>query len=598
MRPADKIQKDKRTIQASKLGGVIHAYQKYDPQNIPSPTQPPPDVVSPMFDHLLRFGHMRELTDEELARAVRIDPSQIPNLGPSIDALLEMLEQRKHKILQTYETNKVQQAAEAAFDKSAQGAKPPRHLRERYQKGIKNKQIRDLERLWYHAGDDRSRFALDLMKVIAALGDHYQIDELASKYEFTGRQRMTIPQALEIKAELEKIDELLKQLEQAAENAQIGIIDLQELSQYAEPGEIERLQQLQQQIEDYVRRIAEEQGLERTREGYRLTPKATRIFQAHLLAEIFSELQAARSGRHSGPIVGEGAVEMPSTKAYEFGDSVAHMDIPASLINCMIRTSSAQDSQPANSQPANTQPASTSRRSLQLTGEDIEIHRTRNNPKCATCVLLDMSGSMRYDALYVNVKRMGLALDGLIRSEYPGDYLQFIEMYSFAKPRHVSEIHTLMPKIPTIHDPVVRLRVDLSNPDVTEALVPPHFTNIQRSMNLARMFLAGQDTPNKQIVLITDGLPTAHFEGEMLYLLYPPDPQTEAATLREAKLCARDGITINIFLLPTWSQSQEDVQFAYRVAESTKGRVFFSAGRDLDRFVLHDYIHRRKRIIS
>ena len=84
----------------------------------------------------------------------------------------------------------------------------------------------------------------------------------------------------------------------------------------------------------------------------------------------------------------------------------------------------------------------------------------------------------------------------------------------------------------------------------------------------------------------------------MLYLLYPPDPRTEEATMREAMLCAREGITINIFLLPSWTQSEEDVRFAYRLAESTKGRVFFTAGRDLDRYVVWDYVKRRKQIVS
>jgi uncharacterized protein with von Willebrand factor type A (vWA) domain len=93
-------------------------------------------------------------------------------------------------------------------------------------------------------------------------------------------------------------------------------------------------------------------------------------------------------------------------------------------------------------------------------------------------------------------------------------------------------------------------------------------------------------------------LPTAHFQGQFLYLLYPPDRQTEEATLREGKLCQRDGIMINIFLLPSWSQSREDVQFAYRLAESTRGRVFFTAGKDLDRYVLWDYLHRRREIVG
>jgi uncharacterized protein with von Willebrand factor type A (vWA) domain len=209
-----------------------------------------------------------------------------------------------------------------------------------------------------------------------------------------------------------------------------------------------------------------------------------------------------------------------------------------------------------------------------------------------------MSGSMRYQGLYINVKRMGLALDGLIRSEYPGDFLQFIEMYTFAKPRHVSEIAALMPKPVTIYDPVVNLWADMSDPDITEIQIPPHFTNIQHGLRLARKFLAAQDTPNRQVMIITDGLPTAHFEAETLHLMYPPHPRTEDATLREAQLCAREGITINIFLLASWNQTPEDVRFAYKVAESTKGRVFFTAGRELDRYVVWDYITRRKQIIG
>ena len=155
-----------------------------------------------------------------------------------------------------------------------------------------------------------------------------------------------------------------------------------------------------------------------------------------------------------------------------------------------------------------------------------------------------------------------------------------------------------MPKPVTIHDPWVQLRYDMSRDDITESMIHPNFTNIQRSMELARRLLEVQPTPNRQIVLITDGLPTAHCEGEYLYLLYPPNPLTEEATLREAKLCQRAGITINIFLLPSWSQSQEDIRFAYKIAEQTKGRVFFTAGKDLDRFVVWDYLAQRRDIIS
>ena len=257
---------------------------------------------------------------------------------------------------------------------------------------------------------------------------------------------MTIPKALEIKEELETIDRLLKQLEEAAKTAQIGVIDLEELAEFAEPGDVEQLRDLARQIEEYVRQLAERQGLEKTAQGYQLTPKAYRIFQGRLLERIFSKLEASRTGRHQGPVVGEGAVELQQTKPYEFGDSLANMDIPGSLH---------QRHDPQRPGPARADAAS----------DDIEIHRTRNTPKCATVVLLDMSGSMRYGGLYVDVKRMGLALEGLIRREYPGDYLQFVEIASFAKPRHAGEIAALLPKPVTIFDPVVRLRADMSDPD-------------------------------------------------------------------------------------------------------------------------------------
>jgi uncharacterized protein with von Willebrand factor type A (vWA) domain len=561
-----------------RLGGIIHTYQKFDPVHFPSPTAPPPDVVSPAFEHLLFYGNTRRLTEEELARAIRLDPSMIRGLGPSLEALMEMLRERKRKILATYETGRVETEARQSYHDLAAQMRPPSNLAKRFDQAVRDEQLRDLEQLWYRAGDEHGKFARQLLHLVGRLGEKYQIDELASKYEFTGRTPMTIPQALEIKEELEMIDRLLKQLEEAARTAQIGIIDMEELSQFAEPGDIEQLNALQQQIEDYLREVAERQGLEQTRQGFQLTPKAYRLFQARLLTQIFDQLQASRSGRHQGPIIGEGAIEMQQTKSYEFGDSVTHMDLSGSLINALLRDGPGLP--------------------VRLKPEDIEIHKTRNNPKCATAVLLDMSGSMRYRGQYVDVKRMGLALDGLIRSEYPGDFLQFIELYTFAKPRHVSEIAALLPKPVTLYDSVVRLRIDMSNPRNSELLIHPHFTNIQHGLQLGRKFLSAQDTPNRQIVLITDGLPTAHFESQHLFLLYPPHPLTESATLREGQLCAREGITINIFLLQSWNQSEEDVRFAYRLAESTRGRVFFTAGRELDRYVVWDYIRRRRQIIS
>ncbi len=569
------------------VGGIIHTYQKFDPQKFPSPTQPPPDLVSPAFEHMLAYGDLREFSEEELARAIRLDPSQIAGLGPSIDALLAMLRERKRKILARYETKSVDKESHEAYHNLGGSIDPPSDMRKPYRSAFREEQIYDMERLWYRADRQHDqRFAAQLVQLMERLSDKYQIDELVSKYEFTGHERMNIPQALAIKEELEKLDRLIEQLEQAAETAQLAIVDMSELSEFADPEQMEELNKLQEQVEAYMRELAKQQGLENAKGRYQLTPQAYRIFQGRLLERIFSQLQASRTGRHQGPVVGEGSVEMQQTKQYEFGDSVANMDIPASMINAMLRSGR-----------GSAQPGGEKQR-VRMLPEDIEIHKTRNTPKCASVVLMDMSGSMRYDGQYINVKRMALALEGLIRKEYPGDFLQFIEVATFARAKTSGEIVSLLPKIPTLHDPIVRLRADMSDDDISETQIPQHFTNIQHGLQLSRRFLATQDTPNRQVILITDGLPTAHFEDQHLFLLYPPDERTEAATMREGLLCQRENITINIFLLPSWSQTREDVQFAYRLAESTTGRVFFTAGNDLDRFVVWDYVNQKREIVG
>ena len=561
---------------ASRPGGVIHTYRGYDPMRFPMPTDPVADLVGPAFEHMLAYGSLRQFSPEELAEAVEIDPTQIAGLGPSLESLLAMLEQRKRKILETYETTTARRETDETFRHWAQHMDPPRKHRDRFVKAVRQEQIIDLERLWYTA-DQRGAFARGLVVGIEHLGNKYQIEDLASKYIFTGSKPMSIDKALEVKEELEEIDRLIEQLKQAAKDAKLYLIDMQALARYANEQQLQGLDALARQVEELLHHIAQQQGLKLDGRQLQLTPKAMKIMQSRLLRQIFDNLQPGRSGRHESTVAGDGAVEMQRTKPYEFGDSLANMDVVSSLVNAMIRNGP--------------------RRPVRMKPQDIQVHLTRNHPKCATVVCMDMSGSMRWGGLYVNVKRMALALHGLIRSEYPGDFLDFVEIASLPRRRHASELVQLLPKPVTIHDPVVRLKADMSQEGITDIHVPPHFTNIQHGLKLARQLLAAQDTPNRQVILITDGLPTAHFEDHWLYLLYPPHPRTEQATMREAMFCHQQGIVINIFLLSTWSQSQEDIQFAHRLAEQTQGRVFFTAGDELDRFVVWDYVKRRRSIV-
>jgi hypothetical protein len=237
-------------------------------------------MVSPLMEHMLHFGDEDEFTEEQLRNAIHLDASQIAGLGPSLNALKQMLLERKQKILSTYETKHVKKLAADDFHGAAKKLTPPTKLAPAYQKAVKQEQLADLESLYFQANDDTSRFSRELVLIVGLLGEKYQVDELAAKYEFTGRTQMDVPKALEIKEELETIDKLLKQLEEAKKTAQLAIIDMEELEKFAEPGDMEQLSALQQQIEDYVREQAEKQGLEGDGQGkYRLTPKAMRLFQ-------------------------------------------------------------------------------------------------------------------------------------------------------------------------------------------------------------------------------------------------------------------------------------------------------------------------------
>ena len=125
------------------IGGIIHTYQRYDPKRFPSPTQPLPDLVSPALEHMLMFGSMRELTEDELARAVHLDPSQIEGLGPSIDALLALLLERRRKILETYETDTVLRGVRHDYLLQGHQVQPPQRLLKRFQQAFAEEQIYD-----------------------------------------------------------------------------------------------------------------------------------------------------------------------------------------------------------------------------------------------------------------------------------------------------------------------------------------------------------------------------------------------------------------------------------------------------------------------
>ena len=507
----------------NRLGGIIHTYQKYNPPDFPSPTRRRPIWSPAAFEHMLAFGSIRELTEEELARAMHLDPSQIAGLGPSLESLMEMLRERK-----TEDSGDLRDRQGASttpptpFTISAQDESAGR-LAERFRRAVHQEQLYDLERVWYQ----RRRRAQPVRPAVGAA--HGPAGREISGRRAGRQVRVHRPHAADrapgpgrSRKSWKTIDRLLKQLEEAAKTAQIGVIDMEELAEFAEPGDIEKLNELARQIEEYIRELAEQQGLEKS--ARRLPAHAQGL--SHLPGPAAgADLQRAGSLADrpaSGTVVGEGAVELQQTKPYEFGDSVANMDIPGSFINALVR----QGPGPAGRHQAGR-------------------HR---HPPHAQHAQVRHGGAVGHgglDALRRAIYRRQTDGAGPGRADPPriSGRLSAVHRDVHASPSRgqSGEIAALMPKPVTIFDPVVRLRADMSDPNISECRFRPTSPTSSTACSWRRQFLATQDTPNRQVILITDGLPTAHFEGTILYLLYPPDPRTEEATCAKGSSASARG---------------------------------------------------------
>ena len=533
------------------------------------------------MEHMLTYGSMRELTDEELARAVHLDPSQIAGLGPSLEALMELLRERKRKILETYETQAGEAEAAGRFHEiGPRRCSRPRSWQERFRQAVKEEQLYDIERLWYRVDDERSPFARQLRAVDRPAGRQVPGRRV-------GRQvRVHRPHADDRPQGHGDQGGTGRDRPPAQATGRSGQDGADRRDRHGGPGRVRRAgrhgeAQRAGPADRAVSRATwpSSRGWSKTAQGYRLTPKAYRLFQGRLLERIFSSLEASRTGRHQGPIVGEGAVEMQQTKPYEFGDSLANMDIPGSLINAMLRDGPGLP--------------------MRLRPDDIV---DPSHPQHAQVRHRRALGHERLDALRRPVHQRQADGPGPGRPDPPRISRRLAAVHRGLHLRQAAAAGRDRHADAQAGDD---LRPGGAAAGRHERRADERVADSRRTSptsstacNWPGRLLAAQDTPNRQIILITDGLPTAHFEGQDLYLLYPPDPRTEEATMREGQLCRREGITINIFLLQSWWQSSEDVQFAQRLAESTAGRVFFTAGKDLDRYVVWDYLKRRREILA
>jgi uncharacterized protein with von Willebrand factor type A (vWA) domain len=294
-----------------------------------------------------------------------------------------------------------------------------------------------------------------------------------------------------------------------------------------------------------IERALERAGLVQRRGGrLEVTPRGARKMGERALIRVFERLRRDREGMHEARDPGGSAEPTGATRPWRFGDA-GQIAVQRTVFNAVLREGS-------GGVPT-------------LRAEDFELVEAEQRTETATALLLDLSFSMPLRGHFVHAKRMALALHALIEGRYPHDRLYLVGFSDYAR--------------------------QMEPRDLTAAgWERVYGTNMHHAFNLAGRLLAQHPRAARQVIMVTDGEPTAHLEGERAFFSWPPVARTIELTLTEAMRLARSGVTLNIFML---EESAGLIRFMERLARLTSGRVFLMDDRELGDFVVRDYVARR-----
>ncbi|UCC31387.1 MAG: VWA domain-containing protein [Phycisphaerales bacterium] len=343
------------------------------------------------------------------------------------------------------------------------------------------------------------------------------------------------------------------------------------LFEYGEDA-IRALRELAEDLEQrkIIDQWIEEGLLEKIGVRFRLTPRAINSMQRKALMEVFRGMKANSSEGHESTWIGPGGERTEGTRRYQFGDPLSDVDQSATLRNAIIHGGLGVP--------------------IRLEEADFKVHLTESKATCSTVILLDMSGSMSRWNRFAQAKKCAMAMYALIRQRYPSDTVDIVGFASGAEPIPEHRLPLVLPKRISMIDPQVRMRVPVSQLDQA----PQHFTNLQMGLKTARRILGHRGGHNKQVFIITDGQPTAHVQGEYIYLVYPPDEETAMATLSEAIPFARQGIRFSTFALIEDYFFMDWINFVDHLTKLTKGVAFYCTSGDLTNCVMESYLSGRK----
>ncbi len=362
------------------------------------------------------------------------------------------------------------------------------------------------------------------------------------RFNFQGDDPLSWGQGAEMLRDLGDMDQLEQMLQGSSNPGALAEVDLERARQLLgdESAEsLERLGEIQQRLLDA--------GLVEQKGGrLELTPRGIRQIGNNALAELFANLRKDSLGRHEVERTGVGHERAFESKPYEFGDPF-NLDIHRTIRNALGRAGSGTP--------------------VRLLPEDFEVERTELVTRASTVLMLDVSMSMPMRDNFLAAKKVAMALHALIAGQYPRDYMGVVTFSKIAREIKPEQL------------PEVSWDFDFG-------------TNMQHGLLLARRMLNKQ-TGTKQIIMITDGEPTAHLEVGMSepFFSYPPVRETVDATLREVNRCTRDGIRINTFMLDASGYLRDFVQ---KITQLNRGRAFFTTPDTLGDYVLVDFLEQRR----
>ena len=372
------------------------------------------------------------------------------------------------------------------------------------------------------------------------------MDEMRRQYPFLGDDSLTMEQAMEMMRELQQLDQLEAALQDAMRTGDLRDIDPDKLAELLGEEARRAWEEL-----DRLRKLLEEAGYITADDRMELTARGIRRIGQKALKEVFAHLKKDRLGSHQLDTRGSNGDLLGETKLYEFGDPF-QVDLQTTVKNAVLRGGPQVP--------------------VRLSPLDFEVHRTEHMTKTATVVLLDQSRSMGLFNNFQAAKKVTLALLALIRSQYPRDSLHIVGFSDYA--REIKE-------------------EDLAKSS-WNAWVSG--TNLHHALMLSRKLLSKEKGGTRQIIVITDGEPTAHLEGDRAFFSYPPSYRTEQETLKEVRRCTQEDILINTFML---ENNYQLVNFVDRMTRINRGRAFYTSAANLGEFVLVDYLNnRRKRVAA